>query len=264
MGIPAGMFTCFIPGLKNGKSYLYKNRMKRLLPAFLMVILLASCAGNQKQFLAEDYQKSKTTGSVSILTIDRDELGDQFPEHNFGSLRPVERSLFDRELAAALQNQTRAQVTGILESAIFQSTPFELNFYPLSKDSLPILSPISGTTLSNSDAVSNFALVLDQFNFTPIEVEAGSNTYAGHESKSQSFMNFQTKYLIWDNTKGEAVAWGEAMSQRLMNPQDIPEMYSNLLSDVFFQIIEQSPFVPLCAPFIRYGEPYFPCEPGGK
>ncbi|PWN05239.1 hypothetical protein DDZ15_14245 [Rhodohalobacter mucosus] len=238
------------------------NHMKRYLLLIFAVFLFGSCvSGTHHQFLDQEYRKPIANATVSILTIDREDLYDTFPDHRFGSLLPEQQVLFDSRLATILIKQTRAEVKGVADSSVFQSAQFELRHYPLKKDSLLIVSPIYGTTLSNSSMVSRFVLILDQFHFKPVQVEGGGSSYAGHESENRTFMYFETRYLIWDNTEGEAAAWGKVTSDRLMYPTQNPtDMYSNLLSDAFYQIVEKSPLVPSCAPFMRYGELIYPCR----
>ena len=234
--------------------------MKRNLLPLFAVLLLGSCASKKNQFLAQEYRNPIVNATVSILTIDRENLYDTFPNHHFGSLLPEQQYLFDSRLTTILNKETRADVEGVVDNSIFRYVQFEVRHYPLKKDSLLILSPISGTTLLKSSKVSSFVLILDQFHFLPVQIQSGDSSYAGHESEIQTFMYFKTRYLIWDNTKGEAVAWGEVTSDKLMYPtQNSMDMYSDLLSDAFYQIVEKSPFVPSCAPFLRYGELIYPC-----
>lgn len=238
--------------------------MKRILLPLLAVFLFGSCAGQKNQFLEKKYQNSRTTASVSVLTIDQDTFIDTLPNHKFGSFGSEVKSHFKDQLASILIRQTRSKVAGVIDNSMLQPAQFKVSSYPVKNDTLLIVSPIPGKTIANSDPASSFVLILDQFHFLPVENESGESSYAGHENESETFMFFQTKYLIWDNERGEAAAWGDVTSKKQMYPeQNRMEMYSDLVSDAFYQIVEKSPFVPLCAPFIRYGTYFYPCRAGG-
>ena len=218
----------------------------RLILPVIAAFLFISCAGNTKQFVVEEYRDMRTFSSVSILTIDLEQLYDEFPSHNFGALRPAEQSIFENQLVSVFRSQTRANVNGLIDSTIYSKTEFQLNRYPIKNDTLTIVSPVQGATLTTSNRAPGFVVILDQFSFNPVEVEGGGSSYAGHETSKETYMVFQTSYLIWDNSSGKAVAWGQVQSDQLMYPtQNRVAMYSDLLSEAFNQIVKKSPFVPV-------------------
>ena len=107
------------------------------------------------------------------------------------------------------------------------------------------MSPVEGSKITTEETGAQFTLILDQYNFTPQKIEAAGGSYAGHETETQNLMVFQTEYLIWNNNQGKAIAWGKVFSKKQTYPgQSKIELYSELISEAFSKIVEESPFVP--------------------
>ncbi|PWN05241.1 hypothetical protein [Rhodohalobacter mucosus] len=209
------------------------------------VLFIAGCSGNGNQVLIEDSDLSMDNASISLLTIELDYLYDDFPDHSFGALRPKEKSVFERNLLNLLSASTATPVTGRLNGLTLLDHPFEVRNYNIEEGNLSILSPAEGTSLSDSQTQSRFTIILDQFYFTPFQVQLGGGSYAGHEGTMERRLRFDTNYLIWDNEKGDAIAWGKINSTATLSLQNQNRTYNNLILDAFNQIIRVSPFRPV-------------------
>ncbi len=218
--------------------------MKRITLTALVALLVISCSNHANQFLLEEYEGRKLDSSISLLTMELDQLYEQFPDHNFGALRPPARSVFDNRLVSLLSQQTSTNIQGKFNDQVLLEYPFRPMEFELKSGMIEILSPESGTVLKSDEINSRFVLILDQFRFTRYEIEVGGGTYAGQESRPERRIRFETGYLIWDNEKGEAIAWGMAESNRILNFDKLRSTYSMLISDVFSKIIDVSPFRP--------------------
>lgn len=207
-------------------------------------LFIAGCSGNGNQVLLSDNDLSMDNASISLLTIELDYLFDEFPEHTFGALRPGEKSVFERDLLNLLSLSTTTPVSGRLNGVTLLEHPFELRSYDIDEGDLSILSPAEGTSLADSDTQSRFTIILDQFYFTPFQVQIGGGSYAGLEGTMERRLRFDTSYLIWDNEKGDAIAWGKINSTATLSLQNQNRTYNNLILDAFNKIIRVSPFQP--------------------
>ena len=210
----------------------------------ITLLFIAGCSGNGNQVLIDDTNLSMENASISLLTVELDYLFEDFPNHTFGALRPGEKSVFERDLLNLLSASTTTPVTGRLNGLTLLEHPFELRNYNIDEGNLSIISPEEGTSLADSDTQSRFTIILDQYYFTPFQVQIGGGSYAGHEGKMERRLRFDTNYLIWDNEKGDAIAWGKINSTATLSLQNQNRTYNNLILDAFNQIIRVSPFQP--------------------
>ena len=212
----------------------------------ITALFIASCSGNSNQVLLEDVDfSSADNASVSLLTVELDYLYDDFPNHSFGALRPGERSFFERDLLNLFSTSTTNPVTGRLNGTTLLEHPFELREYDINGEEITVLSPEEGTSMSDSQNPARFTLILDQFYFTPFQVQIGGGSYAGHEGTMERRLRFDTNYVIWDNEKGDAIAWGKIESTEVLSLQNQNRTYTNLLLETFHKIIKVSPFQPV-------------------
>lgn len=195
--------------------------------------------------MLEDVEINESDISISLLTIEIDELYDQFPDHQFGALRPTERSIFNEQLTQLFASKTRSRVTGKLSTSALLEHPFQERTFEVNNRSLKMIAPEPGTTINNGSDHSRFVVVLDQFYFTPYQVQVGGDSYAGHEGDVENRIRFDTKYLIWDNEKREAIAWGKIETNERLNNNNQSSTYRNLVLEAFNRIIQRSPFTPL-------------------
>jgi hypothetical protein len=209
-----------------------------LIASFLFI----SCSNNVNQYLLKDINVSSSDVTISLLTINMDLLHKDFPEHTFGALRPSERSIFDNSLTTIFSSQTRSTVSGQLNGDVLIKHSYERRSFNLNNRKINILTPSSGTALKDEHNQARFVLILDQFYFTPYEITIGGDSYAGHEPTTQKRVRFETKYVIWDNEKKDAIAWGHVNSNQLHSSSNPSNVYRILLSNTFDQIVRKSPF----------------------
>lgn len=214
---------------------------------FSVVILLAltQCSNHANQFLLEDFDVHDSEITISLLTLELDALYEQFPDHEFGALRPAERTIFDRQLLDLFNSQTTSEVKGKLDQTVLHDIEFEKGSFGVRNSELNILSPAKGTRIKNGTIDSRFVLILDQFHFTPYQVQSGGSQYAGHEGEIENRLRLEMKYLIWDNNAGEAIAWGRINNSERLSMQDQNSTYRSLLSEAFSRIVRVSPFSPV-------------------
>jgi hypothetical protein len=204
--------------------------------------LFISCSNNANQYLIEDFEVSENDISISVLTIDINTLYDQFPNHVFGALRPAERTMFDNNLHDLLGSQTRSRVAGQLPHTVLLDHDFEERYFSVRNGDLRIISPAKGSSLMQSGTESRFVVILDQFHFTPYQNHVGGDTYAGHEGEIETRIRFETKYIIWDNELGDAIAWGKIDNNERLSQNNPNSTYRALISDAFNRIVRMSPF----------------------
>lgn len=196
--------------------------------------------------MIEDIDVRESEVSISLLTIELEKLFHQFPDHTFGALRPAEQSIFEEQLVSLLTSRTTSTVAGRLNSTTLNDHPFERKKFDVRNGEIEMISPAPGTTLSSNNIKARFVLILDQFYFTPYQAEVGGDTYAGHhEGEIENRLRFETKYLIWDNEIGEAVAWGKVDTNNRLSLTNQSTTYRELLMDAFQQIVKVSPFRPV-------------------
>lgn len=216
-----------------------------LLSIFFLSLFITSCSNNANQYLLEDVEIQESDITISLLTIEIDELYDQFPDHVFGALRPTERSIFNNQLSELFATKTRSRVKGKLSTSALLEHPFQERVFEMNNRSIKMIAPEPGTTIRNGDEQTRFVVVLDQFYFTPYQVQVGGDSYAGHEGDTENRVRFDTKYLIWDNEKREAIAWGKIETNERLNINNQSITYRNLVLDAFNRIIQYSPFSPV-------------------
>ena len=212
--------------------------------SIFVLFVLTACSNNANQYLLEDVYVNESDISISLLTIEIDELYSQFPNHEFGALRPTERRVFNEQLIQLFASNTRSHVTGKLSTSALLEHPFQERSFNLRNSTLTMIAPEQGTVVRNGSDKSRFVVVLDKFYFTQYQVQVGGDTYAGHEGEMERRLRFDTKYLIWDNEKRDAIAWGKIETNEALNQSNQTETYRSLVLDAFRRIIQHSPFSP--------------------
>lgn len=208
----------------------------------LISLFILSCSNNANQYLLDDIEVHESEMTISLLTIEIDELYDQFPNHQFGALRPAERAIFDNHLPGLFARKTQSQVYGKLNSNLLLQHSFTKRNFGLRNNEIQIIAPEPGTKIQANDEGSRFIVILDQYYFTPYNVQVGGDTYAGHEGDIENRIKFETKYVIWDNVAQDAIAWGALESNERLNMSNQSLTYRQLVSNIFEQIIRASPF----------------------
>lgn len=210
------------------------------LSTIIFSFFLVSCSGSSSQFIEEDYKNGNQSGSLSVLTIQKNEFNQHFSDHSFGKLQGNESQLFE-DFLTSFSNGVTNEAEG--ELTLTNSTGFEIREFETDQESFSAITPSEGESLGNGDKKSRFVIILDQYRFQQYEkVEGGGTTYAGHEKKVVKRVNFKTNYVIWDNNVGNAVAWGLVEADKKVSKSKIEETYNEILSESFNKMIKQSPF----------------------
>lgn len=208
----------------------------------ILSLFFVSCAGSSKQFIEEGYENGSKKGSLSLLTIQKDQFNGDFSDHSFGELRANEVSIFETYLTTFLSGISRAEIKGELTQVDFRDSNFEPREFETNSKTLNVLAPRQGTILREESIESRYVIILDNYRFDQYEEIRGNDSYAGHEPEVIPRMMFKTKYVIWDNEVGNAVAWGEVESDRRIELNRIQEIYEELLVESFAKMVEASPF----------------------
>ena len=208
----------------------------------ILSLFFVSCAGSSKQFIEEGYENGSKKGSLSLLTIQKDQFNGDFSDHSFGELRANEVSIFETYLTTFLSGISRAEIKGELTQVDFRDSNFEPREFETNAKTLKVLAPRKGTILREEAIESRYVIILDNYRFEQYEEIRGNDSYAGHEPDIIPRMMFKTKYVIWDNEVGNAVAWGEVESDRRIELNRIQEIYEELLVESFAKMVEASPF----------------------
>ena len=206
------------------------------------ILLTASCTHSSSQYLSEDPDVRQGEQTLSLMVIEADDLFQIFPDHLFGALRPAERDLFDNQLLQLLSRESRSDVRGRISSDYIRDQELTIQEFRVRSGSFTMIAPESGRELRYPNSNSRFVLILDQFFFTPYEAEVGGDTYAGHENRVEQRIRIELKYLIWDNERRDAVAWGSIERNTVFNFENQRQTYHELLSGAIQQIVQVSPF----------------------
>ena len=213
----------------------------QLVSIVLIFFTTIGCSSSSTQYLIQDLQISDSERTISVMTIEADDLYHEFPGHLFGALRPSERNLFDNQILSLLAQHSRSQVYGkIRDQALFE-IDLNLREFKISNNSFTMIAPETGSEIFYENFRNRFVLILDQFFFTPYEAEVGGDTYAGHENRTERRMRLELKYLIWDNELKDAVAWGSIERNRVFDTLDQMNSYNLLLTEAIRQIVQVSP-----------------------
>ncbi len=209
------------------------------LSTIVLTFFFISCSGTSSQFINEDYANGDQLGSVTVLTIQQSAFSKDFSNHTFGTLQGNETQLFE-EFVTSFSTEVTEDAKGklVLNNPVeFESREFETNL-----KSFKALAPSAGNILMDENIESRYVIILDQYRFRQYEVIEGSNTYAGHEQEIVPRISFSTKYVIWDNNIGDAVAWGMVDADRKIVISRLEEIYIELLTESFQKIVRRSPF----------------------
>ncbi|MAL18807.1 MAG: hypothetical protein CL670_07080 [Balneola sp.] len=217
--------------------------LKNLIALLVLLLFSISCSTNNTQYLVSDYNNKSLEGRISVLTIELNYLYDEFPDYIFGALRPDERKIFDQSLERLLAKNTNASIAGTLDKSLVQQLPMEQRVFELNKSTqLEMVAPSKGALVQGEDLETRFVVIFDQFNFEFTQIESGGGGYAGHETKVETKLNFETKYIIWDNEIKDAIAWGSVDSDDIFDAQNPGPIYSSLIDKAINKIIRKSPF----------------------
>lgn len=214
----------------------------QLVSVVLIMIIFMGCTNTSTQYLLKDLQVSESDRTISVLTIEADNLYNEFPEHIFGALRPSEKNIFDTQILNLLAQYSRSEAYGKIRDQSLNEVKLSLREFQITNHTITMIAPEIGSEIYYADFKNRFVLVLDQFFFTPYQAEVGGDTYAGHENRTEQRMRFELKYLIWDNELKDAVAWGSIERNRPFDTLNQNSSYNVLLSEAIRQIVQMSPF----------------------
>jgi hypothetical protein len=214
----------------------------RFLYIVTILLFFTSCSGTTNQFILEDYSVDRHEVSISVMPIESDFHFNNYPDHVFGALRPQEQRVFNQDLAGILAEYTGASVSGLLPSSVQVNNEFELREFTLNESSFEAITPKKGQPLNITSEQTRFVLIFDQYFFTPYTVEVGGDSYAGHESKTEERLRFETNYVIWDTDLRDAVAWGKVNTTEQINFSNTRATYVDILKNAIEIIVAVSPF----------------------
>ncbi len=206
------------------------------------VLLLFSCAGKNQLYFSQEIDLSAGDPVFSILIAEADALQSDFPDHVFSSLNHIERRVLNERLPLYIQQAAGVEVTGFLDERVFQDNEFDLRTFDVRNRSIEMISPVSGTKLTDETSDSRFVLILDLLSFEPFAVEVGGGTYAGHESRVEHRLKLEMNYLIWDNVSGEAAGWGNLDITNQFDAMDQDGSYAAILQEALGKIMMSTPF----------------------
>jgi hypothetical protein len=216
--------------------------MRLTLLTIISSLFLLSCSGTTNQFIIEDYSVDRQEISIAMMPIESDFHFNNYPDHVYGALRPQEQRVFNQDLAGILGEYTGANVSGLLSSSVQVNNEFEMREFTLDESTFEAITPKKGQPLRIEASQSRFVLIFDQYFFTPYTVEVGGDSYAGHESKTEERLRFETNYVIWDNELRDAVAWGKVNSTEQINFSNTRATYIDILNKAIEKIVAVSPF----------------------
>lgn len=219
-----------------------KYNSLQLFSIVLISIIVIGCTNSSTQYLRKDLEISDSERTISLLTIEADYLYQEFPEHQFGALRPSERNLFDTQVLNLISRYSKSKAHGKIRDQVFYDLDLTLREFKVANKSFTMIAPETGSEIYDDNFRNRFVLVLDQFFFTPYQAEVGGDTYAGHENRTEQRMRIEFKYLIWDNELKDAVAWGSIERNKTFDLVNQNDSYNELLSEAIRQIIQMSPF----------------------
>lgn len=217
--------------------------MKAFYLSLAVLFSLISCNSKSTQVLLDDDLELNRSQTVSLLIIEAGPLFKQFPDYTFGALRPTEKKVFSNDLVRIMSEQTQTPFIGKKDLGSMNTDSFEIKDFETKSVSFEMISPKSGTTVTDENIESTFTLILDQFYFTPYELQTGGGSYAGHEGQPQTRIAFETTYLIWNNEQKKEIAYGVVHSSHLLYQNDIEKSYREALTSAFQKIIDVSPLL---------------------
>lgn len=206
------------------------------------VLLLFSCSSQNQLYFSEEIDLGAGDPVFSILVTEANALQKDFPDHVFSTLNHIERRVLNERLPMYIQQAAGVEVTGFLNERVFQDNEFNLRTFDVGNKSIEMISPVSGTRLTDETSDSRFVLILDLLSFTPFAVEVGGGTYAGHESRVEHRLKLEMNYLIWDNVSGEAAGWGNLDITNRFDAMDQDRSYSAILQEALGKIMTSTPF----------------------
>ncbi len=206
------------------------------------VLFLFSCSGQNKLYFSEDVDLSAGDPVFSILVTEANALQQDFPDHMFTSLNHIERRVLNERLPMYIQQAAGVEVAGFLDEQVLRNNEFTLREFDVRNRSIEMISPVSGSKLTDEVRDSRFVLILDLLSFTPFAVQVGGSSYAGHEGRTEHRLKLEMNYLIWDNISGEAAGWGHLDITNSFDAMDQDGSYSVILQEALGKIMTSTPF----------------------
>jgi|AntRauTorcE11897_2_1112592.scaffolds.fasta_scaffold01986_10 hypothetical protein len=219
--------------------------MKKILSVYLFLgLFLMNCSGTTQQFISPEYENVRSQETVSLLVIQKEDFSDKFPNHRFGELRINEQPLFKDQLLDIFQKATGANTESEFKANDIDQTKLNLDLREFTQGgtNLKIIAPETGTVIETEYESPRFVVILDGFRFDSYEELVGGDSYAGHEPEVIPRLTFETNYLIWDNSYGEAIAWGSIDADKVIVLSKIQEMYESILFESLQDMARKSPF----------------------
>lgn len=220
----------------------FDNKNGFFVTLIVSVIVLSSCSGQNHLYFSEEVDLSAAEPSFALLVVEADVLKPVFPDHQFGSLRPAERRLLHENLPQLINRTARVDVNGFVKEQVLRENEFDLRAFQVRNNTIEMISPVSGSVLTDGTSNARFVLILDQFFFTPYDIEVGGGTYAGHENRTELRMRLEMNYLIWDNVSKEAAGWGQLNISRRFDAFNQNSSYVTILQEALDLIMMSTPF----------------------
>ncbi len=211
---------------------------------FVISISIAACGGSSKQFIKTDYINGNGNGpgSLSVLKINFEDFGSDFSEHDFGRLQTTEKSVFQNSIITFFTPSSNSEHKGELNRADLKNSEFEVRNFSEEGTSISVIAPVQGAVLGNDYVNTRYVVIFDQFRFRQYMSDRESQYYGGGAPNPIVYVNFETKYVIWDNEIGDAIGWGTVDADRRVETTRMVEIYNELLEESLQKMVRKSPF----------------------
>lgn len=218
-------------------------RVQKYLIAFL-VILFTACSTTKEYYLDPEFEQEKVSSSILIVPVQESWFEEKENlSHTFGKLSGTAEKTFYTSLEKLMSQKLRSKIKMAGSDQTFKGDLFKSTILNSGNNSLQVMLPLDDKQFDLTGYEPEIVLLLDQFYYFKREQEVGGLGYAGHESKSQNLLYFETKYMYWNTENSKPVAWGSSYASKKISGNQVLGLsdYREVLSKAMDKLIKQGP-----------------------
>ena len=221
--------------------------MKHIISILIVVAVIGCSSSNNLIHISKEYEdlKVENTDLVIIKLFEKpiienaEDIKDALGEEN---IEDSYISYFNSKFPQCFKNF--GSFNKVFYMKDISKTTFKervLNFNLT--DSIRMILPLDGTTISNNNIIADYILFIDSLK--SISLSAHFNATGTIHTSSLPSLIHSLNFLIWDNRNGQVVSYGKIQEDHEFGMKAYKEYLDTILFNLTETIIKNSPFVSL-------------------
>jgi hypothetical protein len=221
--------------------------MKHIISILIIVAVIGCSSSDNLIHISKDYEDLKVddTDLVIVKLFDKpiiknaEDINDALGE---GNAEDLYLSYFNSQFPQCVKNFgsfNKVFYMKDISKVTFKERILEFNL----NESIGMMLPIDGTTISNNNIIADYILFVDSLK--SITSSGQVNVIGTIATSSFPSIIQNLNFLIWDNRSGQVVSYGKIQEDHEFGGKVYKEYLDTILSSITKNIIKCSPFVSL-------------------